>query len=157
MRVPHGPSAHPKSHENYGLQTIWANRVTGIFRALAVWALQVGSVLLAATNGFAASPPVTGPNIILIGVDDMADWIGEFAAPGYPIAHTPNLDRLMKNGIVFTQAYCVSPVCGPSRAAVLTGLRPETSKVYGNVGTYLDYAPHAVAFPEYLRKHGYHD
>jgi arylsulfatase A-like enzyme len=121
-----------------------------------VRALTASSVLMALSSGFAAAQPVSKPNIILIGVDDMADCIAGLAEAGYPTAHTPNLDRLIKRGIAFTQAYCVSPVCGPSRAAVLTGLRPETSRVYGNVGTYLNYASQAVAFPEYLRKHGYH-
>jgi len=94
------------------------------------------------------------PNILLIIVDDMADWVGR--TDKYPGLITPNIDKLSERGTFFTNAYCTSPICGPSRAAMLTGLRPETSGVYHNVGTYFDYMPDAVAFPEYFRLNGYY-
>lgn len=94
------------------------------------------------------------PNILFISVDDMADWVT--ALDSHPDVKTPNFDRIISRGINFTNAHCTSPICGPSRAAILTGLRPETSEVYHNVGTYIDYVPNAIAFPQYLREHGYH-
>ena len=93
------------------------------------------------------------PNVLFIAVDDMADWCG--CMGGHPDARTPNIDRLAHRGMLFTNAHCVSPICGPSRASVLTGMRPETTHVYTNQGTYVDYVPDAVSFPRYFRDHGY--
>ena len=93
------------------------------------------------------------PNILLVFVDDMADWVG--CMDGYPgEVHTPNIDRLAQRGILFTNAHCTSPICGPSRAAILTGLRPETNGVYHNKGHYNEYSD-AVGFPLYFRNNGY--
>jgi arylsulfatase A-like enzyme len=94
------------------------------------------------------------PNVLFIAVDDMADWAGYLG--GHPDAITPNMDRLARQGIYFTNAHCVSPICGPSRAAILTGMRPETTGCYTNQGTYIDYVPDAVSLPRYFKDHGYH-
>lgn len=94
------------------------------------------------------------PNVLFISLDDMNDWIGCYG--GHPDAKTPNIDRLAKRGVLFTNAHCVSPICGPSRASVLTGMRPETTGVYHNRGKYIDYVPDAVTFPEHFRANGYH-
>lgn len=94
------------------------------------------------------------PNVLFIAVDDLNDWVGFLG--GHPDTRTPNMDRLAKRGVVFTKAYCVSPICGPSRAAVLTGMRPETSGVYHNKGTYVDYVPKAEGLPLFLKNRGYH-
>lgn len=68
------------------------------------------------------------PDVILITVDDLNDWIG--AMGGHPNVKTPNLDRLAARGILYTNAHCQAPVCNPSRTSFLTGLRPSTSGVY---------------------------
>lgn len=94
------------------------------------------------------------PNVLFIACDDMNDWVGFLG--GHPDTLTPNMDRLAKRGVVFERAYCASPICGPSRAAVLTGLKPETSGVYHNAGTYVDYVPEAVVLPKFFRDSGYH-
>ena len=70
------------------------------------------------------------PNVLFIVIDDMNDWIS-LLDPQSPIK-TPNLERLAKRGTLFTNAYCISAACNPSRVATLTGLRPGTSGVYGN-------------------------
>ena len=93
------------------------------------------------------------PNVLFISLDDMNDWIGCYG--GHPDAKTPNIDRLARRGVLFTNAHCVSPICGPSRAAVLTGMRPETTGVYHNRGKYINYVPNAVTFPEHFRANGY--
>lgn len=93
------------------------------------------------------------PNVLFISLDDMNDWIGCYG--GHPDAKTPNIDQLAKRGVLFTNAHCVSPICGPSRASVLTGMRPETTGVYHNRGKYTDYVPDAVTFPEHFRANGY--
>ena len=89
------------------------------------------------------------PNVLFIAVDDMADWATYL--DGHPDAITPNMDRLASQGIYFTNAHCVSPICGPSRASILTGMRPETTGAYTNRGTYIDYVPDAVSLPRYFR------
>jgi arylsulfatase A-like enzyme len=68
------------------------------------------------------------PNVLLIAIDDLNDWIG--CMGGHPQAKTPNLDRLAARGVLFNNAHCQSPVCNPSRASMMTSLYPETSGVY---------------------------
>lgn len=59
------------------------------------------------------------PNVLFLAVDDMKDWVG--CLGGYEgTVHTPNIDRLAKRGSLFTRAYCPSPKCAPSRAAIMT-------------------------------------
>ena len=94
------------------------------------------------------------PNLLFIAVDDMADWVG--CLGGHPDVKTPNIDSLAERGVLFTNAHCVSPICGPSRASVLTGMRPETTGVYHNKGTYIDYVPDAVSMPRHFINNGYH-
>ena len=62
------------------------------------------------------------PNVLFIAVDDLNDWIG--CLGGHPQALTPNMDRLAKRGVLFTNAHCAAPACNPSRAAVFSGLMP---------------------------------
>ncbi len=70
------------------------------------------------------------PNVLFIAVDDLNDWIG--CLGGHPGAKTPNLDRLASSGVLFTNAHCAAPLCNPSRAALMTGIRPSTSGIYSN-------------------------
>lgn len=68
------------------------------------------------------------PNVILIAVDDLNDWIG--CLGGHPQAQTPNIDRLAAKGMLFTNAQSQSPVCNPSRASMMTSLYPSTTGIY---------------------------
>ena len=70
------------------------------------------------------------PNVLFIAVDDLNDWVG--CLGGHPQAKTPNIDALAARGVNFTRAYCASPVCNPSRTALMVGLRSSTSGVYNN-------------------------
>ncbi len=102
-----------------------------------------------------AEPPM---NVLFIAVDDLNDWIGVY--DGHPQTQTPNLDRLAREtgAMVFDRAYCPASVCGPSRSAILTGLRPSFTGVYGN-GQNLKIAPRSrdvETLPEYFSRHGYH-
>ena len=83
--------------------------------------------LLPAALGAAAPQK---PNVLFIAVDDLRDWVGYIDRDHQ--ARTPNIDRLSKMGVSFTRAYCASPSCNPSRAALMSGLRPSTSGVYEN-------------------------
>jgi arylsulfatase A-like enzyme len=85
-------------------------------------------LLLLAAPALAADTP--RPNILFIAVDDLNDWVGSLG--GHPQVKTPNMDALAARGVNFKRAYCASPVCNPSRTALMTGLRSSTSGVYGN-------------------------
>ncbi|MFW6289686.1 MAG: sulfatase-like hydrolase/transferase [Mariniphaga sp.] len=69
------------------------------------------------------------PNILLIFSDDLNTRIGPYMDVD---RHTPHLDRLASEGVTFTRAYCQYPICGPSRASVMSGLYPETNGVLTN-------------------------
>ena len=70
------------------------------------------------------------PNLILIYVDDMG--YGDLGCYGGDLVETPNIDSLAETGICFTQGYSISPVCGPSRVGLLTGMQPSRIGVYWN-------------------------
>ncbi len=93
------------------------------------------------------------PNVLMIPVDDLNDWIGPLG--GHPQTVTPNLDKLAARGVTFRRAYCQAPMCNPSRASLMTGLRPSTTSVYGNDDVWRDGAPDALTMPQYFRKSGY--
>lgn len=92
-------------------------------------------------------------NVLFIAVDDLNDWVGPLN--GYKGVITPNVDRLAKQGMNFTRAYCPAPVCNPSRAALLTGIRPSTSGVYQNWHPWRRALPNAVTLPQYFMANGY--
>jgi arylsulfatase A-like enzyme len=86
--------------------------------------------ILAAGSMLAAGQPDPRPNVLFIAVDDLNHWIGHLARNAQ--TRTPNIDKLAARGVSFRHAYTAAPVCNPSRAALLSGLRPSTSGVYEN-------------------------
>lgn len=70
------------------------------------------------------------PNVLFIAVDDLNHWVGHLGRN--PQTKTPNMDRLAARGVTFTRAYCAAPACNPSRAALMSGMRPSTSGIYNN-------------------------
>jgi arylsulfatase A-like enzyme len=95
------------------------------------------------------------PDILFIAVDDLNDWVGPLG--GHPQTKTPNIDRLAARGIVFTNAHSPSALCNPSRTALLTGLRPATTGVYGNAPDWrtLPIFDGIQTLPHFFRDHGY--
>jgi arylsulfatase A-like enzyme len=69
-------------------------------------------------------------NVLFISIDDLNDWVG--CLGGNPQVKTPNMDRLAARGTLFANAHCPSPICAPSRAALLSGMRPDTTGLYHN-------------------------
>jgi arylsulfatase A-like enzyme len=102
----------------------------------------------------ASAAQATRPNVLMIGVDDMNDWVG--CLGGYPGVRTPNIDRLASMGALFNNAHCAAPVCNPSRTALFTGLRPSSSGIYDNEQYWRPALPGVLTLPEYFRKNGYH-
>ncbi len=106
---------------------------------------------LASTAALAAQSKK--PNVLFVSVDDMNDWIG---CLGHPQAKTPHIDRLARQGVLFSNAHCASPLCNPSRTALLTGQRASTTGIYNNDQFWRASLPNAVTLPEYFRRHGYY-
>lgn len=89
----------------------------GSLVSLAVWL--VGH---ASSHSAPAAAPPTPPNIVVILADDLG-WM-DLHCQGNPLLDTPQLDRLAKQGMRFTDAYAAAPVCTPTRAAMMTGKSP---------------------------------
>ncbi len=98
-------------------------------------------------------PAADKPNVLFIAIDDLNDWIG--ALGGHPQSSTPNLDRLAARGTLFTNGHCAAPACNPSRAALMTGIRPSTSGVYHNPQPWRKAMPNAVTLSQHFMQHGY--
>ncbi|MCA9218332.1 MAG: sulfatase, partial [Planctomycetales bacterium] len=92
------------------------------------------------------------PNVLFIAVDDLACTLGCY---GDLIAKTPNIDRLAASGVCFQRAYNQLPLCNPTRASVMTGLRPDQIKVYDLDRHFRDEVPDVVTLPQAFQKAGY--
>lgn len=101
----------------------------------------------------------TRPNVLMICIDDLNDWLG--CMNGHPNAKTPNIDALASRGVLFENAHCQAPLCGPSRASLMSGLRPSTTGIYGQINDNdirrdNPLTKNILFMPEYFRNHGYY-
>lgn len=93
------------------------------------------------------------PNVLFIAVDDLRPEIG---CCGNPVVKTPNLDRLAARGIVFNHAYCQQAICSPTRSSLMTGRRPDATRVW-DLDTHFRVAlPDAVTLPQHFKANGYY-
>jgi uncharacterized sulfatase len=91
-------------------------------------------------------------NVLFIAVDDLTSTIASY---GDPIAITPNFDRLATLSVQFNNAYCQVPLCNPSRASLMTGLRPDRIKVYDLDAHFRDAEPEVTTLPQLFKNNGY--
>lgn len=108
--------------------------------------------LCAPSVASAAAPSASRPNILFVAVDDLRP---EFGAYGATYIKSPHLDRLARSGMTFNRAYCQQAVCSPSRTVVMTGTRPDTSKVWDLETHFRTAIPNVVTLGQHFKNHGY--
>jgi arylsulfatase A-like enzyme len=93
------------------------------------------------------------PDVLFIAVDDLNHWVGY--TNRIKLKPTPNIDRLSEMGMSFSNAHCVAPACNPSRAALMTGMRPSTTACYTNGDFWKGFIPEGRGLSQAFRKAGY--
>lgn len=125
------------------------------------WKGVLAAALLALATGAwqpveAQQVPPTTPkrmNVLFIAIDDLRPQIGAY---GVSDIQTPHMDRLAAQGTLFLRAYCQQAVCSPSRTSLLTGRRPDTTKIYDLKTHFRKNLPDVVTLPQYFKQNGYH-
>lgn len=92
-------------------------------------------------------------NVLFIAIDDLRCELGCY---GEKHIKSPNIDRLADSGTLFKRAYCQQAVCSPSRTSLLTGLRPDSTKVWDLTTFFRDTVPDVITLPQHFKNNGYH-
>jgi choline-sulfatase len=117
--------------------------------------LTTSAALVAASSRLAAAPEPQRPNILLVHTDDQAQWA--MGAYGNKDIHTPNMDRVAREGALFTRAFVSTPVCSPARANLMSGLDSIQHHVEDWIGggEKIGLEPKFRTLPELLKAAGY--
>lgn len=108
-------------------------------------------LVLFSTKSFAQEKK---PNVLFIISDDLTTTA--LGAYGNELAHTPNIDKLASEGVVFNRAYTQYPVCGPSRASFMFGYYPSATETYGYVSGRENVGPEKVSMSQHFKNNGYY-
>lgn len=111
------------------------------------------AILLLAACCAGTATGASKPNVLFVVVDDLRPALGCY---GDRAAVTPNIDRLAARGMVFQRAYCQLAVCAPSRLSLMTGRRPDTTRVWDLRTHFRTALPDVVTLPQHFKNHGYH-
>lgn len=118
------------------------------------WCFFLVSGLLIANIGCTSlESNLSHPNVLFVSIDDLRPTIGAY---GDPIAITPTIDQLAGEGMLFKEAYCQAAVCAPSRASLMTGVRPDSTRVWHLGDKFREINPNTVTMPQHFSKFGYH-
>lgn len=109
--------------------------------------IQLLMLVMICTSAFAEKQR---PNILFIGVDDLRPELNCYGATHI---HSPNIDRLAQEGMLFERAFCQWAVCMPSRASLLSGLRPDSFN--GKANAFRKIVPDVVTMPQHFKNNGY--
>ena len=116
-----------------------------------LWITLLIVVLASGCNKF--SEEQKRSNILFISIDDLRPSLGVY---GDSIAITPNIDMIASEGITFRETFCQAAVCAPSRASLMTGIRPDSTRVWHLGDKFREINPKTVTMPQYFSKFGYH-
>ena len=119
--------------------------------------MKISHLTILALFGMAMMSPASAqpkkPNVLFLIADDLNTALSGF---GHPQCKTPNLDRLAERGVKFENMHCQYPVCGASRASIMSGLYPYTNLTLGNEGTLRGSMPDVVTLSQTFRNNGYY-
>lgn len=119
--------------------------------------LAVGTLSVLAVMGFRGTghpqPERQRQNVLFICVDDLNNDLSIY---GHPLVKSPNFERLASRSVQFDRAYCQYPLCNPSRASVMTGLRPDQTRIYDLETHFREHLPQVVTLPQLFKDHGYY-
>ena len=122
----------------------------GFLKGMGLWAAGLAAPRLFGAEERAGAKK---PNVLFIAVDDLRPQLGCY---GHKQMISPNIDRLSSEGVTFLRSYCQVPVCGASRASLLTGVRPTANRFLGYNTWAAKDLPGALSLAKHFKNHGYH-